>query len=92
MALLTEIKLALRIKSDDFDAEITDLIEMAKKDLSIAGVIQIVETDPLVKQAVKLYCKGNFGYDENSERFQLSYLNLKQSMSLCGDYQATEVV
>lgn len=86
MALIDDVKMSLRIKNTAYDSEITDLIAMAKVDLGMAGLKVVVETEPLTKQAIKLYCKANFGYDDNSEKFAQAYLNLKQSMALCGDY------
>ncbi len=86
MALIDEVKVALRIRNTAFDGEIHGLIEACKVDLSIAGVKVINEVDPLTKQAIVLYCKGNFGYDDNPERFLQAFNSLKQSMSLCGDY------
>ena len=38
-ALLAPVKLALRITTDAFDSEITDLIQAAMLDLGVAGVI-----------------------------------------------------
>lgn len=89
--MLEKIKLSLRIKSNKFDDEILDLITSAKMDLSIAGVRKIKETDPLIQQAIKIYCKANFGLDnKDSEKYQKSYDLLKQSLSLCGDYNNVE--
>lgn len=85
--MLEKVKLALRIKNNKFNDEIEDLINSAKLDLSIAGVRKIEETDPLIQQAIKIYCKANFGLDnKDSEKYQKSYELLKQSLSLCGDY------
>ena len=85
--MLESIKLALRIKSSAFDLEILDLINAAKLDLRLSGVIKINEEDPLILQAVKIYCKANFGLDnKDSEKYQASYDLLKQHLSLCGDY------
>lgn len=85
--MLEKVKLALRIKNNKLDDDITDLIDACKIDLSISGVKKIDETDALVIQAVKLYCKANFGLDnKDSEKYQKSYDMLKNSMSLCGDY------
>ena len=92
MALIDDIKVNLRIKSVAYDTDIEDLIESCKIDLKIAGVVKIVEDEALTKQAIKLYCKGYFGFDENSEKFQAAYLALKQSMSLCGDYNTVSEV
>lgn len=85
--MLEKVKLALRIKSNKLDEEITDLIEACKIDLSLSGVKRIKGTDPLIQQAIKLYCKANFGLDnKDSEKYQKSYEMLKISLSLCGDY------
>lgn len=85
--MLDPIRLALRINSSAFDTEITDLIESAKLDLRISGIVKIDETDPLIQQAIKIYCKANFGLDnKDSEKYQKSYDMLKQHLSLCGDY------
>ena len=85
--MLESIKLALRIKSSAFDEEISDLIQSAEIDLKISGIINAKEDDPLIRQAIKTYCKANFGLDnKDSEKYQSSYDMLKQHLSLCGDY------
>ena len=61
--MLESIKLALRIKSSAFDEEISDLIQSAEIDLKISGIINAKEDDPLIRQAIKTYCKANFGLD-----------------------------
>ena len=90
--MLEKVKLALRIKATSLDSEITDLIEACKIDLSISGIKVINDTDPLIQRAIIVYCKANFGLDnKESEKYQLSYDMLKQSLALCSDYN-TEVV
>ena len=85
--MLAKIKEALRITHTHLDDEIADLIESCKLDLSISGVSVIVENDPLILQAVKVYCKANFGLSNaDSEKYQKSYESLKIHLSLCGDY------
>lgn len=85
--LLNKIKLALRIKNNAFDVEIYELIESAKLDLKYSGVDLVNEDDPLIAQAIKTYCKANFGLDnKDSEKYQLSYDMLKQHLALVGDY------
>ena len=45
------------------------------------------EDDPIIQRVIILYVKANFGLDNNdSEKYYKSYLLLKQSLSLCGDY------
>lgn len=92
--MLNDIKNALRISGNDLDVEILDLIEAAKADLILSGVHidKVTDTDPLIKRAVTVYCKANFGYEDPklSERFQESYISLKQHLTLSQEY--TEVV
>lgn len=85
--MLDKVKLALRIKNTALDAEINDLIEACKLDLSITGVKVIDETDVLIQRAIIVYCKANFGLDNSdSEKYQKSYDLLKEHLALCSDY------
>lgn len=89
--MINSIKTALRITNSNFDTEILDLIESAKIDLDISGVNKIIEIDPLIKRAITLYVKANFGWDNpDAERLQESYLMLKQHLALSGDYNVVE--
>lgn len=89
--MLEKVKLSLRIKNNKLDVEIIDLIEAAKIDLSISGVKNIKEDDPIINRAIIIYCKANFGLDnKESEKYQKSYDLLKQSLKLCGDYNVAE--
>lgn len=85
--MLEKVKLSLRISTSSMDSEITDLISACKVDLSISGVKKIVEDDPIILRAIVLYCKANFGINnKESYKYQKSYDLLKQSLSLCGEY------
>lgn len=89
--MLEKVKLSLRIKSSKLDDEINDLIEACKIDLSISGVRKIKDEDPIIQRAIIVYCKANFGLDnKDSEKYQKSYDLLKQSLSLCGDYNVAK--
>lgn len=91
MALLNDVKQALRITTNSLDTEITDIIASAKLDLSISGVKVIVETDSLIKRAIIIYVKANFGLENNdSEKYQKSYDLLKEHLALCGDYNVAQ--
>lgn len=91
--LLGDVKLALRIKTTALDTEITDLIEACKLDLSISGIVVIDETDSLIKRAIILYCKANFGLNEkDNEKYQKSYDLLKEHLALCSDYNTGVIV
>lgn len=88
--LLASVKTALRIKSTAYDDEVTGLIMSSLADLNIAGVDKIDPEDALTTQAIILYCKGNFGYDENSDRFRDAYEGLKRVMALAREYDEAE--
>lgn len=87
--LLTEVKTALRIQQSTTvfdDAEINPLINACMADLKMAGVNRIDENDPCIRRAVVLYCKGNFGYRSDMEKFAQAYEKFKQALALSGDY------
>lgn len=89
MALIDDVKTALRISDTNtaFDGEIDGLIAACKGDLNQAGLYVIDETDDLIKRAIILYCKANFGYDNpEADRFQESYDMLKNHLSMSSDY------
>lgn len=91
--MLQDVKLALREFGNDFDLEILDLIEAAKADLSLSGVVKVEETDTLIKRAVILYCKINFGWaNDEYERLMISYNSLKNHLSLSLEYNGGDVV
>lgn len=85
--LVDEIAAAIRVKITEYSIlEITSLIQAGAADLSRQGVDIIDLDDPLTKQAIKLYCKAHYGYDQNVERFLMAYEALSAGMSLSGDY------
>lgn len=84
--LLAKVKVALRIITEDFDDEITDLISAALLDLNIAGVSETETTDALIIRAVITYCKMNFGAPEEYDRLKQSYDEQKAQMSMATGY------
>ena len=86
MAMLDTVKTALRIKADQFDDEVTGLIESAKLDLGIAGVEVPEEYDALIQTAIVTYCKVNFGLCEDADRLKKSYDEQKAQLSNATGY------
>lgn len=86
--MLDKVKSALRITSDDeaLNSELTDLIEAAKADLGIAGVIVPSRFDALVAKAVITYCKMSFGLPEDYDRLKRSYDEQKAQLSNATGY------
>ena len=95
--MLDEIKAALRISASTtaFDGEVSDLIDAARQDLILSGVTSTKandDTDALIKRAVSIYVKANFGWaNPDAERLQKSYDLLKMHLTMSVEYN-TEVV
>lgn len=90
--MLEEIKRNLRIKNASLDGEVQDLIDGAKQDLILSGVVasKVIDTDPLIKRAVSLYAKSHFGLDNaDSEKYMAAFTSLKTHLTLSAEY--TEV-
>lgn len=84
--MLDKVKLALRITTDAFDSELTDLIDAAKLDLGIAGVILPSEMDAIVTRAIITYCKMSFGLPEDYNDLKRSYDEQKAQLSNATGY------
>lgn len=84
--MLSKVKLALRITSNAYDDELNGLIEAAKLDLGIAGVIIPAELDAIVSLAIITYCKCHFGEPDEYDRLKASYDEQKAQLSMCTGY------
>ena len=84
--MLDKVKMALRISTDAYDDELTDLIKAAELDLGVAGVVVDTEIDELITRAVITYCKCNFGLPEDADRLKASYDEQKAQLSNATGY------
>lgn len=90
--MLNSVKKSLRISESNtaFNEDIEEMIEECRMDLIQSGIFiekANEDEDPLIRRAIKTYCKANFGLDNpDAERFQESYESLKRHLSLAGDY------
>lgn len=84
--ILTAVKLSLRITTDAFDAEITDLIIAALLDLGIAGVTVDDTANALIRRAVTTYCRIHFGQPDDYDRLKSSYDEQKAQLSMATGY------
>ena len=84
--MLEKVKLALRITTDAFDSELNDLIEAAKIDMGIAGVVVPDELDSIISRAIGTYCKLNFGEPDDYDRLKASYDEQKAQLSMATGY------
>lgn len=84
--MLEKVKLALRLKTAAFDAEIQDLIDAALADLKLAGITKEDQEDPLIIRAVVTYCRANFGSPDDYQLLKASYDEQKGQMQTATGY------
>lgn len=87
--MLDKIKKALRIKTDAYNDELTELMKAGLIDLGFGGAMNEVLTedaDPVVTQAVITYCKMNFGLPEDYDRLKRSYDEQKAQLGTATGY------
>lgn len=73
MAILDDVKIALRVSTDAFDSELNMLIDAGRKDLEIAGVVLPDGLDPITTRAIITYCKVHFGEPDEYDRLKAAY-------------------
>lgn len=87
---LAELRKTLRINHSRFDSEISDLVAAAGADLRLGGISEIKAedvTDPLIRRAITLYVKAEFGLDNaDSGKYRESYDMLKRHLMLSTEY------
>ena len=94
MAMIDKVRNALRISVTDNQAineELNDLIDAAKLDLGVAGVVISSTIDTLVTKAIITYCKMSFGLPEDYDRLKRSYDEQKAQLSNATGYTNWEV-
>lgn len=84
--MLDKVKLALRITTNAFDDELTDLISAARLDLGIAGVVVPEEIDALVGRAIITYCRVHFGSPDEYDRLKAAYDEQKAQLMTATGY------
>ena len=95
LSLVDDVKSAVRVTTTDpgITQEIEDLIHAAMLDMEITGIdpekINVMPIDPLIKRAITLYAKANFGYDNpDAEKLQRNYEMLRDKLAVDIDYMA----
>lgn len=92
--MLDKVRNALRISTitnDALNQELEDLIEAAKLDLGIAGVVIPDTIDALVTKAIITYCKMSFGLPEDYDKLKRSYDEQKAQLRTATGYTNWEV-
>jgi uncharacterized phage protein (predicted DNA packaging) len=80
----------VRLNHNRLDSELSDLIEAARADLVLGGIIASKvenENDALIRRAVFLYVKAEFGLDNaDADKYHNSYEMLKRHLQLSDEY------
>ena len=92
--MLAKVKLALRLTTNAYDSDIQDLIDTAKLDLGIAGVVLPTALDAVCERAIITYCKLHFlGLSENEwDRLKASYDEQKAQLVTATGYTDWSVI
>lgn len=86
--LLSKVKTTLRISHNALDDDLADCISACLKDLNVCGVQAPVLDDPLILNAVKLYCRAEFTDDTGKAAdYMARYNALKSCLMMAGDYR-----
>lgn len=84
--LLPQGRLWLRITTTKTDDEILQSMAACLRDLENGGVLNLDTDDALVREAMKLFLRARFGYNDDAEKFDSAYASLKASLAVSGRY------
>ncbi len=85
--ILTKIKTALRITHSKLDEDIQTEIDACMMDLEVCGVVLAHTGDPLIVNAVKLWCRAQYTDDTaKAAEYLRRYDALKASLMMAEGY------
>lgn len=88
---LTKIKTSLRISHDKLDEDIAADVDACLADLRICGIVHVDETDPLIFNAIKLWCRSLYTDDTiKAAEYLKRYNVMKACLSMAEGYGYTE--
>lgn len=84
--MIDEVKLAMGITTNAYDAELQSLIDAATLDMGIAGV-EIPDTvDAIVKRGIITYCRMMFHSPADFENLRWAYEAIKGQLAIATGY------
>ncbi|SJZ60661.1 hypothetical protein [Anaerorhabdus furcosa] len=91
--IVKKVKIALRSSSKNTDIleEIKDVVDECLEELKRKGVVVSLD-DPLILKACKAYAKANYGFEEDSDKYQISYESIIKDLLLSTSYDPIEQV
>lgn len=91
--MLTKIKTALRVSHDRLDEDIQADIDACLADLRLCGVVYALDDDPLIVNAVKLWCRSLYTDDPaKGAEYLRRYEALKGCLQMAEGYGKEAVV
>ena len=85
--ILQKVKTALRIKHTALDTDLQDNIQACLLDLKMHGIVHKDETDALIQNAIKLYCKAEYTDDpEKSDVYRERYAEMRNCLKQAEGY------
>lgn len=86
---LDKIKINLRISHNVLDDDLTDTISACLADLRVCGVFDPQADDPLILNAIKLYCRAEYTDDTSkAAAYKERYDALKSCLMMASEYGA----
>ena len=82
MVTLNDVKTALRITTDEFDTELSNLMSASLLDLQLSGIVIPDSDNDLINIAVVTYVKMRFGNPDNYDKLKSSYDEQKGQLSM----------
>lgn len=87
MTTLEKIKLAIRRAHNKLDADLQDEIDAGLADLKMHGIIYAGEEDPLILNAIKLWCRSlNTDDVAKAAEYRERYETLRSCLSIAEGY------
>lgn len=81
-----DIRKSMRISHDAINNEINRNLQACLLDLERVGV-DAAKDGPLIDKACELYCKWQQDYQGKADQYKRNYEELRDAMSLAGDYK-----
>lgn len=85
--ILTKIKTSLRIRHTALDEDVADSIAAGLADLKAHGIAYAADDDPLIQNAVKLFCKAEYTDDvAKAAEYRQRYKELRDCLKMAEGY------
>ena len=84
--LVSQAKIARRMTTNAYDAEVIRLLNAALLDMGVAGVVLPDYADALTSTAAITYFLMHFGQPDNYDRLKASYDEQKAQLATCTGY------